>query len=129
MTQSIDLSKLATMRDAHARLHAQYKDVAERARSAKGDVAQLRGISLGGTYEQKAMAAKILALPIAELQALPPETLQAVRIDPRYVQRLVAAQARAEALANEAAELAPALRRSGLLISKVNEYANARDYI
>lgn len=126
--RSIDLVKLAALRDAHARLHSQYKDVAERSRQAQAEATQLRSIAPGGSPEQKAMASRFLSMPIPELLSVPAETLSAVRIDPRYVQRLVAAQTRAEALKAEAAELAPALRRSGLLISKVNEFATSREY-
>jgi len=128
MTNTIDLEKLAAMRDAHARLHAQYRDVAERSRIAQADAAQLRNMQPGGDATQKAMAMRYLSLPLAELQLVPADHLQAVRIDPRFVQRLAAAHARADALKAEAAALAPALRRSGLLIAKVNEYALTREF-
>jgi hypothetical protein len=123
MIKSINLVKLNAMRDAHTRLHSAYKDVAERSRVAQAEATQLRNFAAGGAPEQKAAAAQYLALPIAELLKVSADLLTAARIDPRYVQRLAAAQTRADALKAEAAELAPALRRSGLLISKINEYA------
>jgi hypothetical protein len=83
----------------------------------------------GGSPEQKAAAEHYLALPIADLLKVPADHLTAARLDPRYVHRLAAAQTRADALKAEAAELAPALRRSGLLISTINDFATTREYI
>ena len=126
---SIDLVKLAAMRDAHDRLHAEYKSAAERARDAQTDAMRLRAVSPSGSPEQKSMQSRILQLPLSEMGNTPAEALRVAGIDPRYMRRIVDAQTRANALRSQAEALAPALRRSGLLITRINEFATPLEYL
>lgn len=114
-------AKLAALRDAHARLHADYRGLSERAREALREVATLRNYPATGSPQQSAFAAELLALP--DLAAIPDQTLIAAGLNRKLIERIAVAQARAAALRAEAERLAPALRRSGLLIARLNEYA------
>lgn len=123
MIQNIDPVKLSALRDAHTGLHAQYQDTARRAREAQTQLAELRATNPGGSSEQKRITAQYLNLPLSELKATPPETLQAVRLDARMVQRLVTAHERAAALKEEAAAIAAKLRTSSAMVAKINAFA------
>lgn len=117
----MNLAKLNQLRDDHARLHAAYRDVAERARTAASDVLTLRNsLAPTGTPEKRVMRDQFLQLPIAELVKQP---FEAVGIPRAFVEKLLAAQSRADSLKREAEVLAPALRRSSALIEKLNAYA------
>lgn len=119
---SLNHAKLAALRDAHARLHADYKSVAERAREALREVALLRNYPATGSPQQSALAAELLALP--DLSEIPDAALKAAGIDQKLIDRIEIAQSRATALRQEAEKLAPALRRSGLLLTRLTEYAS-----
>lgn len=126
---TINTAKLARMRDDHARLHAEYKSAAERAREAQAEANQLRNLSPSGSPEQKTMQGRILQQPLTVMANTPAEALKVAGIDPRYLRRIVDAQARANTLKSQAEALAPALRRSGLLIARINEFASPLEYL
>lgn len=117
----MNLAKLATLRDEHARLHADYKGVSERAREALREVAALRNYPASGSPQQSALAAELLAMP--DLSTIPETAIKAAGIDRKLIERISVAQTRATALRQEVEKLAPALRRSGLLITRLNDYA------
>jgi len=123
MLTNIDPNKLAALRDAHTGLHAQYQGTARRAREAMTALTDMRAMNPGSTPEQKRITAQYLNMPLAELRAVSPEVLAAVRIDARMLQRLVTAHDRAQALKIEAEALAAKLRTSSALMARVNQYA------
>lgn len=124
MKKQIDLVKLAALRDSHARLHADYRSTAERAREAMADVARIRTPAPSGTYEQQTATEKIMQLSVTELRELHPESLTAAGLTKRVIQRVIDAQARADSLRKEAETLSKPLHRSSQLIARLNEYAS-----
>lgn len=123
----IDTVKLAALRDAHERARADYRVCSERARNAQADVARLRNSAPSGTPLQQDAARRLLQLPVAELARLAADRIVACNVDPRTVRSVIDGQARADALRAESEALAPAVRRSGLLIATLSEYARTRE--
>ena len=119
----MNTDKLQALQDAHSVLHSAYKAASERARDAQGEATRLRNLAPTGSPEQKRMQSRIFARPLAELIDTPAPALSVAGIDARYIRLIIAAQRRADALRLQAESQAPALRRSGLLIAKINEYA------
>lgn len=124
MKKQIDFVKLAALRDSHARLHADYRNTAERAREAMADVMRIRTPAPSGTYEQQAATEKIMQLSITELRELHPESLTAAGLTKRVIQRVIDAQTRADSLRKEAEILSKPLHQSSQLIARLNEYAS-----
>ncbi len=120
----MNTDKLHALRDAHQCLHDAYKAASTRAREAQAEATRLRNLAPTGSPEQKRMQARILARPLAELIDTPAPALSVAGIDARYIKLIITAQRRADALRLQAESQAPALRRSGLLIAQINEYAN-----
>ncbi len=120
----MNTDKLHAIRDAHSVLHDIYKAASGRAREATADAQRLRNLAPTGTPAQRVMQGRTLAQPLAELTATPDAALQVAGLDSRYIKRLIDAIKRADTLRAAAEAQAPALRRSGLLLARINEYAN-----
>jgi hypothetical protein len=123
----IDTVKLAALRDAHERARADYRACSERARDAQAEVARLRNPPPSGTPQQQEAAGRLLQLPVAALANLAADRIVACNVDPRTVRRVIDGQARADALRAESEALAPAVRRSGLLIATLTAYARSQE--
>jgi len=79
-----------------------------------------------GAHDNDA-AARILQLPLADMLNQPADVLKAAGIDPRTPRRLADAQARADALRTESEAMARVVRRGGVLMSRINEFAQGRE--
>jgi hypothetical protein len=119
----MNTDKLNAIRDAHSVLHDAYKAASDRARNAASDVQRLRNLAPTGTPAQRVMQVRILAQRLTELTATPDAALQVAGLDTRYIKRLIDAHKRADTLRTSCEALAPALRRSGLLIARINQFA------
>ncbi len=115
----MNLAKLQTMRDAHSALHDASKSAAERARQATADAQHARLLPSSDERIQAVVTAA-LAMPLDDLAQ---QDLTPFGVPKSYVPGIVAAERRAAALRNEAAELSRLFRNSARLISKLNEYA------
>lgn len=125
----VDTEKLFAIRDEHARLHAEYKALAERAREAQSEADAVRQLHTPGTQAQRAAQYLVLSLPLEELESVSADVIAAANLDPRHVQRVIDTTRRARTLRTQAEALAPALRRHGALLARVNDYASNKEFV
>jgi hypothetical protein len=117
----IDLSKLAELRERHARLHESYRGTAERARDMSRDVGRL--ISEAASESDNEVGFAMLSKPADELAAIGAKDLEAARLDPRAVRRITAAKVATAKQHATAKRLADELASSVILMESLNQYA------
>lgn len=125
-TTMINLDKLNQLRDSYEKRRDVYAGVSARARAAQAEAeaVQLRSFnpSMTATPEQRALMARALALPPAELLALPPDVLPTLGLTPAMIKRGIDAQSRADSLKREAEAMITEIHHTGALITKLTEY-------
>lgn len=118
MSVDIDLQKVADLRDAHARRHADYRSLAARAREAQAEAGRARA---------ELFADPLVETPLAhatadELELTPLDELEKAGIELRAVRDLVLAERRAKALAQQAQRAAEELRHGRELLDSIERY-------
>ncbi len=118
---AFNVGKLLDMREAHDRMHEDYRRLAERARTARAEVAHLRHAALTDPTNEAQLAA--IDLPADKLAEVASDELRDLGLEVQTVRRIVHGQARADALKGEAQALAAKLADSRRLLDSLNTYA------
>ena len=118
----IDLEKLASLRDAHTRLHNDYRTTSSLARVAASETEQLRR-ELAPCAQNNDAAREILSMSAAELALVGVELLARSGLDPRRVRRVADSYARAVRLQEQAGALSKRLAESSQLMQRINDFA------
>lgn len=119
MSVDIDLQKVADMRDAHERRHADYRSLAARARDAQAEAGRARAELLHGDPLVENPFARASA---DELELTPLDELEKAGIELRAVRTLVLTERRAKALAQQAQRAAEELRHGRELLDSIETY-------
>ncbi|GAB3647345.1 hypothetical protein [Ramlibacter alkalitolerans] len=119
--RAFDHSKLADLRERHARLHDSYRGAASRGRELKREAAILVASCVAETKEEAAAA--VLQLPADKLRDVAEGELEAHGIHSRTVRRILTAHHAAAAQQQVAEALASEVHRSNALMARMNEYA------
>ena len=120
-TPPFNVAKLFDLRERHNRLHEEYQRIAERARTARAEVAHTRHAALSDPTNETQLA--MIELPAEKLAAIPTDELRDAGVDLQLIRRIVHGQALAEALKAEARALAATLADSRRLLDSLNNYA------
>lgn len=118
VAETIDLAKVQALRDAAARQHADYLDLATRARDAHTEAGRARA---------ELFADPMIESPLAhatadELELTALDELEKAGITIQVVRRLVLAERRARALAEQAERAAGAVRSNAELLARIDAY-------
>lgn len=118
----IDLEKLAYLRDAHTRLHNDYRTTSSLARVAMSETEQLRR-ELALYAQNNDAAREILSMSAAALGLLGIEKVARSGLDYSRVRRVAESHARALRLKEQASSLSKRLADSSQLMQRINDFA------
>jgi len=123
----INLEKLNALRDDYEKRRDVYAGVSARARTAQAEAVQLRTFTpnMAATPAQRELASRALALPPADLLALPPDVLTTLGLTPAMITRGIDAQSRADSLKREAEAMITDIHRSGALLTKLTDWVRS----
>ncbi len=122
---TVDLQKLAALRDADTLLRGDYRRRAELARDALAQLHERQADHLGAARDdgQRHALGELFALSSEALERQAPEQLERVGLNVRAVRAIVDARARVAALQADAQAMAPRVSRSAALIAKLEKFA------
>lgn len=116
--ETIDLQKVAELRDAAARQHADYLDIAARARDARTEAGRARA----ELFADPMIESPLMHASAEELELTALDELERAGITIRAVRNLVLAERRARALAEQAERAAGEVRSRAELLARIDAY-------